>query len=66
VSASVKAQSATRSLLQPTCRQAARARSTSRSAIAATRIAGDVGTCDRNMEPNLPAPITATPIGPLV
>src|ERR1700722_4085670 len=48
---------------QPTVRQASRARSGSRSTMTGTSRPGVCGTCDRNIEPNLPAPISATRTG---
>src|SRR5215471_2308334 len=51
---------------QPTLRQASRARSVSRSAIVDTSSPGIVGTWFRNIEPNLPAPISPTRTGLLV
>ena len=60
---SVKRVAAMRSSLQPTRRHASRARSGARSAIAATSIPGVDGTCARNIEPNLPAPISPTRTG---
>src|SRR4051812_16142073 len=48
---------------QPTVRQASRARWGSRSTITGTSSPGVCGTCDRNIEPNLPAPISATRTG---
>src|SRR6202035_2970150 len=48
---------------QPTLRHASRARSGSRSTITGTSSPGVCGTCDRNIEPNLPAPISATRTG---
>ncbi len=59
----VKRVSAISASLQPTPRQAARARSADRSAMATTFSPGAVGTCARNMEPNLPAPIRPTRTG---
>jgi len=44
-------------------RRAVRARSGDRSAMAATSSPGVVGTCDKNIEPNLPAPISTTRTG---
>jgi hypothetical protein len=60
---SVKRVPARRASSQPTVRQACRARSGSRSAIAATSRPGIVGTWARNIEPNLPAPIRAARTG---
>src|SRR5579859_6787801 len=52
-----------RAASQPTVRQAARARSGSRSAITAISSPGVVGICDSSIEPNLPAPIRPTRTG---
>src|SRR6476661_4980330 len=60
---SVKRVAAILSSLQPTRRHASRARSGARSAIAATSMPGVDGTCARNIEPNFPAPISATRTG---
>ena len=54
---------ATRSTSQPTVRQASRARCGSRSTMTGISRPGVCGTCDRNIEPNLPAPISATRTG---
>ena len=48
---------------QPTVRQASLARCGSRSTMTGTSRPGVCGTCDRNIEPNLPAPISATRTG---
>ena len=48
---------------QPTVRHASRARSRSRSTMTDTSSPGVCGTCDRNIEPNFPAPISATRTG---
>ena len=63
IASSVKRVAAMRASSQPTRRQAARARSGARSAIAVTSIPGVVGTCARNIEPNFPAPISPTRTG---
>ncbi len=53
-----------RSASQPSPGSLPRARSGSRSAMARTAIPGIVGAWVRNIDPNFPAPISATPIGP--
>jgi hypothetical protein len=59
----VKLVAAILAVSQPTVRQASRARSGSRSTITGTSSPGVCETCDRNIEPNLPAPISATRTG---
>ena len=48
---------------QPTRRQASRARSGARSAMPESASPGVLGTCERNIEPNLPAPMRAARTG---
>src|SRR5579871_6860630 len=54
---------AMRASSQPTVLQASLARCGSRSTITGTSSPGTCGTCDRNIEPNLPALISATRSG---
>jgi hypothetical protein len=54
---------AIRASSHPTVRQASRARSGSRSTITGTSRPGVCGTWERNIEPNFPAPISATRTG---
>jgi len=63
VASAVNVVAAISSSSQPTVRQASRARCGSRSTITGTSSPGVCGTCDRNIEPNLPAPISATRTG---
>ena len=63
IASSVNAVCSMRASGHPTSRQAALARAGSKSAIAATSSPGVVGACDRNIEPNLPAPIRPTRTG---